>query len=193
MINTDKFVHLYQDNLLNDVIPFWQANSVDWANGGYFTCLDRQGKIYDTDKFIWLQARQVWMFSMLYNKLAKKQEWLDIALAGAKFLKTHGRDAEGNWYFSLNREGTPLVQPYNIFSDCFAAMAFGQLYEATGMSSHADLARMTFENILKRRKNPKGNYAKGFPGTRNLKDFALPMILCNLVLELRSEERRVGR
>jgi len=184
MNDVENLANLYRNNLLNDVIPFWQENSIDEVNGGYFTCLDRQGKVYDTDKFIWLQARQMWMFSMLYNKLGKRQEWLDVALSGAEFLKKHGMDAEGNWYFSLNREGTPLVQPYNIFSDCFAAMAFGQLYEATGISSHGDLARTTFENILKRRQNPKGTYAKGVPGTRNLKDFALPMILCNLVLEL---------
>lgn len=184
MIDTDNLANLYRESLLDNVIPFWQTNSVDWENGGYFTCLDRQGKVYDTDKFVWLQARQVWMFSMLYNKLGKKQDWLDVALAGAKFLETHGRDAEGNWYFALNRAGVPLVQPYNIFSDCFAAMAFGQLSEATGVEEYGALARKTFENILKRRQNPKGNYAKGFPGTRNLKDFALPMILCNLVLEL---------
>ncbi|SFC58608.1 N-acylglucosamine 2-epimerase [Parapedobacter composti] len=184
MIDAENLAKLYRDNLLSDVIPFWQRNAVDWTNGGYFTCLDRKGRVYDTDKFVWLQARQIWMFSMLYNKLEKRQEWLDVALAGAKFLEKHGRDAEGNWYFALNREGKPLVQPYNIFSDCFAAMAFGQLFQATGLSNHGNLGRDTFNNILKRRQNPKGKYAKGVPGTRNLKDFALPMILCNLVLEL---------
>jgi len=184
MIDAENLAKLYRDNLLSDVIPFWQRNAVDWTNGGYFTCLDRKGKVYDTDKFVWLQARQIWMFSMLYNKLEKRQEWLDVALVGAKFLEKHGRDAEGNWYFALNREGKPLVQPYNIFSDCFAAMAFGQLFQATGLGNHGNLGRDTFHNILKRRQNPKGKYAKGVPGTRNLKDFALPMILCNLVLEL---------
>ena len=39
----------------------------------YFTCLDRQGNVFDTDKFIWLQGREVWMFSMLYNKVEKRQ------------------------------------------------------------------------------------------------------------------------
>lgn len=184
MIDTVNLANLYRENLLNDIIPFWQEKTVDWRYGGYFTCLDREGNTYDTDKFIWLQARQVWTFATLYNRLEKRQDWLDVALAGAIFLEKHGMDAAGNWYFSLNREGTPLVLPYNIFSDCFAAMAFGQLYGATGIDSHQDLARRTFENILKRRQNPKGEYAKSFPGTRNLKDFALPMILCNLVLEL---------
>ena len=44
----------YQDTLLNNVIPFWETHSVDWEQGGYFSCLDREGKVYDTDKFIWL-------------------------------------------------------------------------------------------------------------------------------------------
>ena len=32
--------------------------------------------------------------------------------------------------------------------------------------------------------NPKGKWNKLYPGTRNLKGFALPMILCNLSLEI---------
>ena len=31
----------------------------------------------------------------------------------------------GSWFFSLTKDGKPLVQPYNIFSDCFATQAFG--------------------------------------------------------------------
>ena len=50
----------------------------DHEFGGYFTCLDREGNVFDTDKFIWLQGREVWLFSMLYNKVEKKQEWLDF-------------------------------------------------------------------------------------------------------------------
>jgi len=50
----------YRSELLDNIIPYWQRNSVDRENGGFFTCLDRQGRVYDTDKFIWLQCRQVW-------------------------------------------------------------------------------------------------------------------------------------
>ena len=125
-MNFKEYAQFYFDQLTNNIIPFWLRHSKDAEHGGYFTCLDREGKVYDTDKFIWLQARQVWCFSMLFNQVEKKQEWLDFAIHGADFLKKYGRDAEGNWYFSLTREGKPLVQPYNIFSDCFATMAFGQ-------------------------------------------------------------------
>ncbi len=179
-----SFTSLYKNELLENVMPFWLNHSKDQVDGGYFTCLDRFGNVFDTDKFMWLQGREVWCFSMLHDKINPKQEWLDMALHGANFMQKHGRDAEGNWYFSLTAAGKPIVQPYNIFSDCFAAMAFGALYKITGEQAHCDIAVDTFNNIIKRQDNSKGIYNKAFPGTRPLRNFALPMILCNLSLEL---------
>ena len=156
---------LYKDELLNNVLPFWLEKSQDNEYGGYFTCLDRAGNVFDTDKFVWLQGREVWMFSMLYNNLEKNPEWLKCASQGGEFLRKYGHDGNLNWYFSLTREGKPIIEPYNIFSYTFATMAFGQLSKATGT-------------------NPKGRWEKAHPGTRSLKNFALPMILCNLALEI---------
>lgn len=174
----------YKTELLDSILPFWMKHSVDQQNGGFFTCLDQFGQVYDTDKFIWLQGRQVWCFAYMYNNIEKKQEWLDIAKHGADFLIKHGRDEEGNWYFSLTAEGKPLVQPYNIFSDCFATMAFAALDKASPSDEYKKIALTTFDNIIARRQNTKGKYNKNFPGTRSLKNFSLPMILCNLSLEL---------
>ncbi len=175
---------LYKNALLNNVIPFWEKHSLDWQHGGYFTCLDREGKVYDTDKFIWLQNRQVWIFSMLYNQLEKREDWLKIATNGANFLSQHGRDGEGNWYFALDRAGNPLVQPYNIFSDCFAAMAFSKYALASGEAWAKDVAVQAYNNVLRRQENPKGKYNKAYPGTRPMKALAVPMILANLSLEM---------
>jgi N-acylglucosamine 2-epimerase len=174
----------YEDSLRNDNIPFWEKHSIDESCGGYFTCLDRDGAVFDTDKFVWLQARQVWTFSMLYNLLEKRDSWLKIARHGAEFLQRNGMDSEGNWYFSLTREGRPLVQPYNVFSDCFAAMAFSQYAQAAGDDAARQIAEKTYRNILRRKPNPKGVYNKAVPGTRPLIALAVPMILANLSLEL---------
>ncbi|BAY11526.1 AGE family epimerase/isomerase [Calothrix sp. NIES-2098] len=179
-----ELAELYKNALLNDVLPFWEKHSIDWEQGGYFTCLDRTGKVYDTDKFIWLQNRQVWTFSMLYNQLEKRENWLKIATNGANFLSQHGRDADGNWYFALTREGQPLVQPYNIFSDCFAAMAFSQYALTCGEDWARDIAMQAYDNVLRRKDNPKGKYTKTYPGTRPMKSLAVPMILANLTLEM---------
>ena len=175
---------LYKDELLEKVLPFWLNCSQDKEYGGYFTCLNRDGSVFDTDKFIWLQGREVWMFAMLYNKVEKRQEWLDCAIQGAEFLKKYGHDGNLNWYFSLDRQGNPLVEPYNIFSYTFATMAFGQLSISTGNPEYADIAKRTFDIILQKMNNPKGKWNKLHPGTRGLKGFSLPMIICNLALEI---------
>ncbi|MEO1620983.1 MAG: AGE family epimerase/isomerase [Cyanobacteria bacterium J06632_3] len=192
---------LYKDALLRDVLPFWEAHAIDSQFGGYFTCLDAAGGRYDTDKFVWLQNRQVWTFSMLCNQLStfettqlpddflqRRAQWLAIAKGGADFLAAHGRDPEGNWYFSLTQSGQPLTQPYNIFSDCFAAMAFSQYALATDSEADKqqakDIAQQAYGNVLRRQENPKGQYSKAYPGTRPLKALAVPMILANLSLEM---------
>ncbi|GAA6618862.1 AGE family epimerase/isomerase [Scytonema sp. NUACC26] len=179
-----ELAELYKNALFNDVLPFWEKYSIDREYGGYFTCIDRSGNVYDTDKFIWLQNRQVWTFSKFYNQIEKRESWLNIASNGARFLAQHGRDLEGNWYFALTREGNPLVQPYNIFSDCFAAMAFSQYALATGENWAKDVAMQAYDNVLRRMHNPKGKYNKTYPGTRSLKSLAVPMILANLTLEM---------
>ena len=182
--NFKELARQYKDELFNKVLPFWLNNSLDKEYGGYFTCLERDGSVFDTDKFMWLQGREVWMFSMLYNKVEKRQEWLDAAILGAEFMKKYGHDGDLNWYFSVTREGHPIVDPYNIFSYTFATMAFGQLAIATGNKEYEEIAKKTFEKVLQRADNPKDKWNKLHPGTRPMKNFALPMILCNLALEI---------
>jgi N-acylglucosamine 2-epimerase len=174
----------YRNELLDNILPFWLEKSQDKEFGGYFTCLDRDGSVFDTDKFMWLQGREVWMFAKMYNTVEKRSEWLECAVQGAEFMKKYGHDGDYNWYFSLTREGAPLVEPYNIFSYTFAAMAFGQLHLATGNEEYAEITRQTFARILERYDNPKARWSKTHTGTRGLKNFALPMILCNLALEI---------
>ena len=183
-LDLKQYSALYKHELLQNILPFWLKHSKDEVNGGYFTCLDRTGNVYDTDKFIWLQGREVWCFSYMYHHVEAKEEWLEMARQGAAFLEKYGRDEKGNWYFSLTAEGKPLVHPYNIFSDCFATMAFAALDKASPNELYKKIALDTFENILKRQHSSKGIYTKAFPGTRPLKNFSLPMILCNLSLEL---------
>ena len=45
-----KIAERYKNELLNSVIPFWEKHCIDSVNGGYHTMLDREGRIYDTDK-----------------------------------------------------------------------------------------------------------------------------------------------
>ena len=96
-----RLAEQYKTELLDGVLPFWLEKSQDREFGGYFTCLDRDGRVYDTDKFIWLQGREVWMFAMLYNKVERRPEWLECAVQGAEFLRKYGHVGNYNWYFAL--------------------------------------------------------------------------------------------
>lgn len=183
-MNFEILENTYRNELIDKVIPFWLQNSLDNKYGGYFSCLDNKGKVYDTDKFIWLQCRQMWMFSFLYQHVNQNSEYLKAADIGERFLKKFGHDGNYNWFFSVDRKGNPLIQPYNIFSNAFAALAFGQYGLIKKDSSSKEIAKKTFSRILDREKNPKGVYNKVFPGTRSLRNFSLPMILSNLSFEV---------
>jgi N-acylglucosamine 2-epimerase len=63
-------------------------------------------------------------------------------------------------------------------------MAFAALYRIVPEERYRRIALDTFENILVRQSDWKGKYNKAFPGTRPLRNFSLPMILCNLALEM---------
>ena len=58
-----NYSEIYEQELIDNVIPFWMKHSKDEVGGGYFNCLDRAGNVFDTDKFMWLQAREVWTFA----------------------------------------------------------------------------------------------------------------------------------
>lgn len=58
-------VEQYRSELFDSVLPFWLKNSQDKEYGGYFSCLDRDGSVYDTDKFVWLQGGNMAVFYAL--------------------------------------------------------------------------------------------------------------------------------
>jgi len=173
----------YRDALLLDVIPFWSKNAPDWEYGGYFASLNRKGEVFDKDKYAWPIGRQVWMYSTLYNKLKPKKEWLDIARLGATFLRDHGMDEEGKFFFAFDHQGNPLKKPSNIFSDCFATLGFAQFYQASGEEEYLKLAIQTYYKIEKRWANPKGIFNKE-TGIRPMHNVAKPMLEANMALEL---------
>ncbi|XP_054043773.1 N-acylglucosamine 2-epimerase [Rissa tridactyla] len=52
---------------LDSVIAFWERHSHDPQHGGFFSCLSRDGTVYDETKYVWMQGRQVWVYSRLYR------------------------------------------------------------------------------------------------------------------------------
>ena len=60
----------YKNDLLTDILPFWLKYGIDHENGGYFTCLDRDGSLLDTNKSVWFQGR--FAFILAYASTTSK-------------------------------------------------------------------------------------------------------------------------
>ena len=103
-MNLSAYVQRYENELIDNVIPFWETHCVDQEYGGYFTSLDRDGSVYDTEKYMWMQWRIVYMFATFYMSPYRQERWLEIARQGFDFLTKHGKSGDGTYYFALNRQ-----------------------------------------------------------------------------------------
>ncbi len=175
---------VYARNLNESVVPFWLNHSIDRKNGGYFACLDRQGKIYDPRKYVWMQGRAVWTFSRLYNEWDKKPEYLEAARVIFDFLMKHCFDEKGRCWYSLTREGAPIYFQRKPYSAVFVALALIEYAKATGKQQYLDQAVILFNDI-------RGWISDGSllgrpttPGALTYHQLADVMVIASIALEL---------
>ena len=69
----------YKNDLLTDIFPFWIKYGVDRVNGGYYTCVDRDGTLYDPTKSVWFQGRFAFVLAYAYNHIERNEEWLALS------------------------------------------------------------------------------------------------------------------
>ena len=185
---TDAELDCWRDRvsaeMWQSVLPFWMRHSLDVERGGYFNQLDRDGQRFGDDKHVWLQGRQVWMLSKLYLDKGDAA-LLDAARLGADFLSKHAVGADGRAYFQLARDGAPIGRQRKIFSECFLVMAYAEYARASGDASFRARALELFERVLALVDDPAPLGRPQLAGQRAGQDLAVPMILLNLIAELR--------
>lgn len=119
-------------HLNEHVLPFWLKNSID-PKGGINTCIDDDGTVVSTHKFLWGQWRAVWVFAKLYNSNKADRSFLETALHIAKFSIQYGWDeAFPGWRLIVDRDGQEIEGCTSIYADAFAIYALVELYKATG-------------------------------------------------------------
>lgn len=108
-------------NELNVCADFWLKNGMDKENGGVYTCLDRKGEVYSTDKSVWMQGRCAWTFAHLCRLYGKRDEWMEASKSCLDFMEKYciNPDADGRMYFTVTAEGKPLRQRRYCFSEGF--------------------------------------------------------------------------
>ena len=46
----------YNEDLTENILPFWLKYGLDRVNGGVYTCVDRDGTLMDSTKSGWFQG-----------------------------------------------------------------------------------------------------------------------------------------
>jgi len=176
----------YRSQLLDDCIPFWVAHVRDRDVGGYHTCLNRDGSVYDENKLcLWCHGRIVWIFSFLYNELEPNPEWLDLARSGVDFLRRHAFTPEGTMYYSLTRDGKPLEPPRDVFVEMFAAAGFSEFARATADDALYDQARSLFMTVWEKLQSPGRAFQPVIAQTLPVRVHGYSIIPLNVLQELR--------
>jgi N-acylglucosamine 2-epimerase len=174
----------YETELLESVVPFWTRHSPDREHGGFWSCLDRDGSLYDRTKYGWLQGRQVWMLAKLHRTVDARPEWLDLAVSGMRFLRERCLRPGGRVPFSTTADGRAIYVQRKIYSECFYVLALAELARATGESRHAAEAEEGFDRLWSWAFDWTKVGRPSFPGETPARSLAVPMVLLNLLEEL---------
>ena len=175
---------------------FWLKNGMDREHGGVYTCLDRKGEIYSTDKSVWMQGRCGWIYAFLCHTYGTKPEWLEASRSCLDFMEEHcfNQEAGGRMYFTVTAEGKPLRQRRYYFSEAFCAVANAEYYGVTGERKRLERARQTYDlywDLSRGMADPTGLEPKTIPETRTGRAFGIPMIILNVTgVMLRTDPER---
>lgn len=175
---------------LDICINFWLKNGLDKENGGVYTCLDREGKIYSTDKSVWMQGRCGWIFAYLCHVYGVKEEWLQASKSCLDFMEKYciNRECGDRMYFTVTADGKPLRQRRYCFSEGFYCIANAEYYGVTGEKEYLERAKKAYKLIYDLNhgaKDPTGLGAKTIPETRSGRALADPMIFLNTTAIMR--------
>lgn len=171
---------------LDASVKFWLEKGMDRVHGGVYTCLNRTGEIYSTDKSVWMQGRCGWTFSYLCHVYGSRPEWLQAAKSCIDFLEDHciNQQAGGRMYFTVTEEGNPLRQRRYCFSEGFYALANAEYYGVTGQREYLERARQAYNLIWQLNQglieDPTGLGPKTIPTTRTGRALGNPMIYLNI-------------
>lgn len=175
----------YRKDLVENIMPFWLENGLDFVNGGVYTCLDRDGTLIDTTKSVWFQGRFAFVCSFAYNTIEKNPKYLSAAKSTIDFIENHCFDDDGRMYFEIMADGTPLRKRRYVFSETFAAIAMAEYAKASGDVTYAEKAFNLFNDIRRFVANAEEYMPSKYLDTLQAKGHSLVMILINTASRIR--------
>jgi len=182
----------FYEKELDQTLDFWYNFGYDKVHGGFYTCLERNGNVYDTDKSVWAQGRGLWIFSKAYNDIKKDPRYLQAAKHAYEFITEHCYDKDGRMFFIVAGDGRSIQKRRYWFSESFAVVGSAELYKATGEKKYLETARKTLETLLAVKNGKVKTEPKFNPEVVNTISLASPMILlvtCQILRDIDVERK----
>nr|WP_314832768.1 AGE family epimerase/isomerase [uncultured Porphyromonas sp.] len=174
----------YQDDLNENILPFWLKHGLDRVHGGVYTCVDRDGTLIDSTKSVWFQGRFGFICAYAYNNIEANEEWLRASKSCVDFIEQHCFDTDGRMYFEVTADGKPVRKRRYVFSECFAAIAMSEYSIASGDRGYAEKALALFKQIL-HFINTKGILEPKYCEGVEMQGHSITMILINTAARIR--------
>lgn len=142
--------------LESSLVDFYLPGCVDQEHGGYHQELDQNGAFRPGEKFLTLQARQLWFFSTIATANIRREASLDAAKKGYEFIQKHFRDAErGGYYSKVSREGQIVDNRKHAYLNAFVVYALVEYYRATQQPEVLQQAMELFKTLETRAHDAK--------------------------------------
>ncbi len=175
----------FKKDLIENILPFWLDHTIDEENGGIFTCVDKKGTVYGTDKSVWFQGRALWSFCKAYNTVNPDPAYLKAAETIYRFLPKC-TDSDGRMFFTVTADGRELQKRRYYFSETFAAIGCAEYYKATGDAAVLETAERYFDVAYECYTGVRKNQPKINPENQALVALSPVMIMLSTVQVLRS-------
>ena len=183
----------YRTQLKEQILPFWLKHAPDDKFGGYFSCLTREGRVYNPHKIdILMQGRISWTYAWMYNEFEPEPAWLEFARKGVDFLLKHGFREDGRMYYALHQDGTPMRPPSLYHAELSSILGFSEVARATKDETLYRRARELFDRVWKVLRDPAGDWNPLLPANRPVRDHGYSMITIHVIQTLRDYREEPG-
>lgn len=131
---TDKaiFIKQLEDNLKQNILPYWMNMMVDPSGGFYGRRDGLDNLIENSVKGCVLNARILWTFSAAYGYFGQPEYKRIAARAMDYMLEFFVDHKNGGVFWSVNADGTPHDTKKQFYAMAFAIYGFSQYYAVSG-------------------------------------------------------------
>ncbi len=150
--------------LLETIIPAWLPTAIDREHGGYHLNHDGRGRSRGPGRRrLVTQARTLWFFSELAASPYGREEHLEAARHGFRYLRDVMQDPRtGGYWWEVGPSGRVTNSEKHLCGHSFALYALSAFARASAEAEPAEMARALFDRIEAHHDPVHGGYDEAF-------------------------------